>query len=387
MVTSSAPHVRIEALDALRGLVIVLMALDHVRGYFGPTPFSPVDPAHTEPLWYFTRWVTHVCAPSFVFLAGVSAYLYGQELGDRRRLTRFLWSRGLWLCFLEATLVSFAWTFSFRVVILQVIWALGASMLVLAAVARLPRGALIGISLIVIAGHNLLDGLTPDAWGPLAALWQALHEPGVLRIGGEAGFPIYLEYPLLPWIGVMTLGYALGPVLSDRAERQPFLWRAGAVLLALFLALRYPNLYGDPIPWFEQARGTVFTVLSFLNVTKYPPSLAYLAVTLGLSAWLLALCEHRAHRLSFLKVLGRVPLFFYLIHIPLIHALALLGAWWLFGQVPDAISVARKQFPAGYEPSLAVVYLVWLALLPPLYLVCRRYDRIKQARGGWLKYL
>jgi uncharacterized membrane protein len=366
-VTSAAvaARARLASIDALRGLVMVLMALDHVRDFFTDVRFDPLDLSQTTPALFLTRWITHLCAPTFIFLAGVSAYLLSLRVSPAE-LSRFLVTRGLWLILLEVTVVQFAWTFNFRYesgVFLQVIWAIGVSMLVLAAIARLSIATIATISVILIAGHNLLDGVTPDelrAWGPL---WSVLH------VSGPAPHVMVL-YPLIPWVGVMGLGFAMGTVfrLAPESRREMFI-RLGVVCLFVFVLLRAANGYGDPQPWNVQSDITL-TLLSFVNVHKYPPSLLYLLLTLGGGFLLLAAFESvRGRLMSILRTFGRVPLFFYVLHIALAHFAALIiGA------------------TTGF--ALPIVYLAWLLALLALYPTCRWFARIKSRRSDWwLSYL
>lgn len=379
---------RLVFIDALRGLVIVLMALDHVRDFFGPAPFDPLDLVHSTPGWFMTRYITHFCAPIFVFLAGVSAYLYGQTV-TRPALSRYLLTRGLWLILLEATLISLSWgALLGGVVVFQVMWALGMSMVVLAGLIWLPRSVIAIFALTLILGHNALDGWHAKDFGVWGWLWSLLHEPGFHGTGiGRSG--MFLLYPLFPWLGVMALGYLVAPVLQGEAGvRERNLLLAGALMLALMVALRAFNGYGDPQSWSVQARGSVYSALSFIHFQKYPPSLLYLCMTLGLGAWALAaMARISPSRLQGLLVYGRVPLFFYLIHLPLIHIGAHIWSLARYGQ-PAGWNQLRLPVPAGYEPSLLFVYAIWLLYLFGLFFACRWYGGVKQRHpGGWLRYL
>lgn len=385
-----APRPRLDFIDALRGLVIVLMALDHVRDFWGPTRFDPTDLTQTEPLWFFTRWVTHFCAPIFVFLAGAGAYFYGEHRGDRRALARFLCSRGLWLIALELTVVNLSWSFAFNTFLFgQVIWALGWSMIALAGLIYLPRPAIAVFALAMIGGHNLLDGLTPADFGVWHWLWAILHVQSGFRFGElNAGF--FVAYPLIPWIGVMAAGYVAADwIRNSAAQRVGQLVAAGLALWVLFLVLRLPNLYGEPVLWSEQARGLAFTIMSVLNVSKYPPSLQFLCITLGGAFLLLALFSRlEAGRLRWLVVFGRVPMFFYLLHLPLIHGLSSLYSWQRYGVVDWQLFGRGTNPPPGYEPSLLLVYGVWAGVVWGLYFACRWYAELKRRRDDWwLKYL
>lgn len=288
--TTTRP-LRLLGIDRLRGLVIVLMALDHVRDYYSPTMYAPEDLDQSSVELFLTRWITHFCAPVFVFLAGAGAWLYrcggGRDNGD---LGRFLAVRGLWLIALELVIINPSWDGNpFSFFLLQVIWAIGWSMLVLALLVQGPRWLPLAVGLVIVVGHNLLDPLTPAQFGAAAPLWTVLHEGGWLsreRFGG-----VLVAYPLLPWIGVMALGYGLAPWLAAGSDRRPGLFRVGLAMTALFVALRLSNLYGDGSTWSADPRGPLWSTLAALNVEKYPPSLLFVLMTLGPALMLLALLE------------------------------------------------------------------------------------------------
>ena len=374
---SPGPPARLAAIDQLRGLVMILMALDHTRDFFSNVPFDPLDLARTSPALFLTRWVTHFCAPTFVLLAGVSAYLYGARGRSRGQLARFLFTRGLWLIVLELTLVRFGWYFFDRpgFFLAQVIWAIGWSLVALAGLVWLPRWAVGGLGLALIAGHNLFDHTSAFQFGLPAWLWTVLHQPGSLR--PWPGLQLQILYPLIPWVGVLAAGFALGPVFQ-RPPRQRLRWLVGLGLAAClgFLALRLPNLYGDPFPWAPQST-TIFTVFSVLNVEKYPPSLLFLLITLGPALLALAGLERWAGPVArgvggLLTVYGRVPLLYYVVHLIVLHALAL-------------VLVQRRGLP-GY--ALPQVYLVWLIVVASLYPLCRWFAGLKQRHAAWwLAYL
>jgi uncharacterized membrane protein len=373
---------RVDSIDLLRGVIILLMALDHTRDFFGPSGINVrnVD----EPALFLTRWVTHFCAPIFIFLAGASAYLYGTRGRTLGEVSRFLLTRGLWLIVLEFTIVRLGWTFSVDLdfFVAQVIWAIGASMVALAGLVYLPRWTIAVAALVMIGGHNLLDFIRAENWGAAGPLWTILHQRGLLPLGG--GTKLYVLYPLVPWIGVMAAGYALGPVFKlDPTSRRRWLFGLGALTSAGFIVLRATNLYGDPAPWTAQD-GWLTTLLSFINCEKYPPSLLYLAMTLGPGLLLLRAFEHARGRLTHAIItFGRVPLFFYVLHIFVIHAFATALAWlvlgsagWLFGEPP-------MNRPANYSLSLPGVYLVWLCVMLALYPPCRWFASLKQHRREW----
>ena len=379
--TNANAYARIDSIDLVRGLIMVLMALDHVRDFFAPGGFNPRDA--TEPALFMTRWITHFCAPVFVLLAGTSAFLYGGRGRTTQELSRFLLTRGIWLVLMELTLVRLAWTFSFDLSYFfsQVIFAIGASMIALSALVFLPRRAIAVIALVLIAGHNLLDWVKADSLGAAAPLWNFLHEPALLQFGGVKWFAVY---PLIPWIGVMAAGYALGPLFTlERATRTRWLSGLGAVAVVGFVLLRASNVYGDPAPWQMQDDLTA-TILSFVNCEKYPPSLLYLAMTLGPALLVLAAVEHAKGPLArWITTYGRVPLFYYVAHVFVIHALAVIFAWtsgvatnWLFGPFP-----ADK--PAGYGLGLPGVYAIWLLVVVALYPPCRWFAAVKRRRSEW----
>jgi uncharacterized membrane protein len=381
-VSRVAGRVRLDSIDLLRGLVMVLMALDHTRDFFaagGPNPRDIADPA-----LFLTRWVTHFCAPTFIFLAGVSAFLYGERGRSVGQVSFFLLTRGLWLILIELTLMRVCWTFSFHinVFVMQVIWVTGASMVVLAGLVHLPRWAIATIGLAMIAGHNLLDGIDAEDLGYAAWLWTLLHQPGLIEIAPH--IKLFVLYNLVPWSGVMAAGYALGPVFRlDPASRRSFLIRTGAAVTAGFIVLRATNLYGDPAAWSVQA-SVLRTVLSFVDCEKYPPSLLFLMMTLGPALILLALFE-RAHGAiaGAITTFGRVPFFFYVVHVAFIHALAVGFAWITVGDIGWMFGSSLSQKPASYGLGLPGVYAVWLCVVAALYPPCRAFAALKQRRREW----
>ncbi|CAN5547520.1 DUF1624 domain-containing protein [soil metagenome] len=396
-VTPAGVRPRLDHLDLLRGAVIVLMAIDHVRDFFSHEvlSFQPTDLAQTYPALFFTRWITHFCAPVFAFLAGTGAFLSFSRGKTKADLARFLVTRGLWLVFLEETFLRFSWTFNFDLQYFDAatLWALGWSMVALSVLVFLPLRAIAAVALILIGGHNLLDGVRPEAFGVLGWLWRILHVEGPLPLGGDV--TLYIAYPLLPWIGVMAAGYAFGALMKKPREerRQNVLW-IGLAATAMFLILRAGNFYGDPQPWSVQ-KNTVFTILSFLNCQKYPPSLLYLLMTLGPALVVLAFLdrERLARATQPIIVFGRVPLFFYLLHFPLIHLLALVysfakygAAPWLFAG-PAAWNDELRVYPADFGFGLPGVYAVWILVVLMLYPACVWFSRVKQRRrDAWLSY-
>ena len=389
---------RLQSIDALRGLVMIIMALDHVRDFVSSAAmsFSPTNLARTTTALFLTRWVTHFCAPVFAFSAGVGAYLWLRRDRSKGQLSSFLVTRGLWLIVLELTVLRWILFFQFgwtnQLIILSVIWMLGLCMIVLAALIHVPTKWLAALSILVIAGHNLFDSVPPARFGRAAWLWDILHVQSVFPLHGAN---LLVAYPLIPWIAVMAAGYCFGPVLRwDSAQRQRFLIRLGIALSVAFVVLRAWNRYGDPAPWSAQ-HSALFTMLSFLNCTKYPPSLQFLLMTLGPALILLALLE----RLRFsenhpLIVFGRVPLFYFVVHMAVAHLFAiLLGTirygWKGFLLLPaPSMGSPAELFPPNYGYELWAVYAVWVAVVLMLYPVCRWYAGLKQRRHDWwLSYL
>jgi uncharacterized membrane protein len=390
--TPPAATARLDAIDLLRGIIVVIMALDHTRDYFGDLALNPTDIATTTTALFFTRWITHFCAPVFFLLTGTGAWFSGKRRGPGAN-SRHLLTRGLWLIVLEFTLLRFALQFNvdYKVTILTVLWGIGWAMVVLAFVSRLPLGAILTLGVVMIAGHNLLDGIQGESFGAFAPLWTFLHQQGFLLNTPE--HVILVAYPLIPWIGVTMVGYALGSVY-DRPleERVTFLRRTAAVLILGFLVLRGINLYGDPRPWMVmESVGKTF--LSFLNATKQAPSLLFLCMTLGPALLLLARFERGIPRwLRFALPYGKVPLFFFLAHFALIHLLAVVASWLRFGSIRGMFeSPTLDRFPIttpeGWYLGLPFVYLMWVVVVVLLYPACRWYARLRATgRHPWLSY-
>jgi uncharacterized membrane protein len=352
---------------------MIVMALDHTRDFFGGGGFNPRDV--TEPALFLTRWITHFCAPTFIFLAGVSAFLYGAER-KTSDVSRYLFTRGCWLVLLEFTIVRFGWTFSFKIdyLAIQVIFAIGLSMIACAALVHLPRWAIATVGLVLIAGHNSFDGVKAAQLGVAAPLWNILHQPAAIDLSGD--FKLIVLYPLVPWIGVMAAGYALGPLFRLKREtRVRRLFAVGALITVGFVFLRAINLYGDPTPW-SVHNGVLPTILSFMNCQKYPPSLLFLAMTLGPALMLLAVADGAQGIIAGWTItFGRVPLFYYVAHIYLLHASVVLFAWITIGR--DAYNLH------GHGLALAGIYAVWLATVILLYPLCAWYAAIKRRRTEW----
>jgi len=388
---------RISSIDFLRGIVIILMALDHVRMYFGEGTWytEPTDLSVTTPLLFFTRWITHFCAPVFVFLSGTSAYLSSMKRRDVGQTARFLLTRGLWLVFLELIVVNFAWTFditySFRII--QVIWAIGISMVVLSALVYLPEIWILGIGIAIIFSHNLLDGINVNGDKVSDLLWYTLHQYKFLVL--SSGNVINFVYPVLPWIGLMAVGYVFGALYKpefDPSKRRRILLQVGVISTLLFFILRGFNFYGELHSWDEQST-VIYSVLSFLNTTKYPPSLHFLLMTMGPAFILLAVSEGIQNRISKLIItLGRVPLFFYIVHLYFIHLLATL--WLVYqGQEWNAYVISADEIMSGrlgrFGLSLEAVYIIWILVVVALYPLCRWYQNYKEnhPEKRWLSYL
>ena len=383
---------RIESIDLLKGLVMVIMALDHVRDYFHISAyfFDPSDPTQSTLPIFFTRWITNFCAPAFSFLAGLSAFMVGRRKTSSE-LSGFLLKRGIWLIFIEITIITFGWHFDvqFRNIILQTIWQLGISMIVLAGLIHLPINVVLAFSCIVIFGHNLLDTIHFDN----NILWSFIH--GRSRFMFAEDHYIRQSYPLIPWIAVMSLGYCFGSLYNhsyDSIKRRRVLNGLGIGALVLFISLIVINKYGDPVRWTNY--GDVSrTLMSIFNVNKYPPSLLYLLMTLGPTFLFLANAEKLKGKLvDFFCVFGRVPFFYYIIHIYLIHFIALgvaefTGFGWQAMILP--MFVIRVEALKGFGSNLWVVYFLWIGIILLLYPLCRKFDSYKQNNKDkwWLSYL
>ena len=394
-VPGTAPaRVRIESVDVVRGVIMILMALDHTRDYFGDLAASPTNLATASAGLFMTRWITHLCAPVFFLLTGT-----GASLARRRRstaeLSRFLFTRGLWLIFLELVLfrcLILQFNFDYQVTVLTVLWALGWAMIVLSALVYLPPSAVATIGALVIVSHNLLDPVSASALGRLAPLWNVLHGPGVIFTDGR--HMLFAAYPLIPWVGVTAVGYGLGQVYRwDAARRRAFLLRLGLALTAAFLVLRAVNVYGDPNRWAVQAT-PLFTVLSFVNTTKYPPSLLFLLMTLGPALlFLRAVDERTPALLRPALIIGKVPMFYFLLHFLLIHLLTVVAALLRFGEVHWMFeSPSLDKFPITQPPGwplpLPAVWLIWMSIPMILYPLCRWFAGVRQRRTDWwLSYL
>ena len=387
---------RITSIDFLRGAIMIIMALDHVRDYLysGSFYYDPLDLDKTSGALFFTRWITHYCAPVFMLLAGTSAFIMSQKK-TKKELSAFLVKRGLWLVFLEMIVMNFGWNFNiqFPVFFFITIWALGISMIVLAALIHFPKKIILAFCIILVAGHNLLDGVhitgnTLPAFG-----WSLLHEQQFFTWHSKM---LLVGYPVIPWIGVMPLGYLMGAwyasgYSAEKRKKNLLIW--GTAAIVAFIILRYSNLYGDPVKWTTQ-KNPFFTFLSFINVNKYPPSLLYILITLGPSLLFLAVTEKlNGAVVKVVSVYGRVPMFYYILHIYVIHLVALVasavtpGQDWSIWLLKDPIWFTKDL--QGYGFSLPVAYLFWITIVAALYPLCKWYDRYKQEHKEkwWLSYL
>jgi uncharacterized membrane protein len=385
---------RIESIDMLRGIIMVIMALDHVRDYFHAFSIisDPLDLTKTSVAIFLTRWITHFCAPIFMLLTGTSAFLVGERKGTIA-LSKFLFTRGLFLIFLELTFINFAWNFNihFVEIDLLVLWSLGTSMIALSAMVYLPKKIILAVGIILVAGHNLLDNVHVSGKGVDAFAWSLLHEPGSFIYAGKTYF---VMYPIMPWIGTILLGYSMGNLYSknwDVAKRKKALLWLGSGAIIVFLLIRLINIYGDPVAWTKQP-DFFFTVLSFIKVNKYPPSLLYLLMTIGVALIFLAFSEKTPGRLGkIFTIFGRTAMFYYILHIYLIHLLAIIATNFCGHKWSDMIfdSFSNTEKLDGYGFSLGIVYLVWIIVIVILYPLCKWYDGYKSSHREkwWLSYL
>ena len=386
---------RIRSIDVTRGVAMVLMAIDHVRVYAGVPPGGP------QPAVFFTRWITNYVAPAFAFLSGTSAYLLGQKLGDRKALSRYLVTRGLILVVLELTIIRIAWTFNFdfgHYLLAGVIWMLGWCMVLLAAIIWLPIPAIGAFGVGVIALHNLMDFMSETTrsgleQSSLAWLWQILYFGGPIQLG-QNGPTLMVLYSIVPWIGVVAAGYAFGAVITLEARRRDRICLAiGASAIVLFLLLRTIDVYGDPRHWHVTEPTQMPTLFRFINTTKYPASLQFLLMTLGPAILLVPLAERARGKIGeIFATFGRVPMFYYLIHIPAIHLAAVIVSLvregnvepWLFANHP----MMNPPPPDGYMWRLSLLYAVFILVVAVLYFPCRWYARRKAtAPAPWMRYI
>jgi uncharacterized membrane protein len=394
---------RIQSIDILRGLVIVIMALDHVRDFFykadiGQAADAALNPTNLEttyPMLFFTRWVTHFCAPIFVFLAGASIYLMCLRK-PKKELSLFLIKRGAFLVILEVTIVTFGWTFNplYNVLVLQVIWAIGISMILLGLLIHLPYKIIFAIGFIIVAGHNVMDFPTVSAGlkGSLVADLFYFSNFSIYTLAPNHIFIIV--YAFLPWTGVMMLGFCFGKLFEpglQPKQRKKILLQLGLSIVIFFIFIRFINIYGDPVPWSIQPRGITYTILSFFNLNKYPPSLLFLCMTIGPGILFLAFIENIQNRFTaIMNTYGKVPMIFYVLHFYLIHSLVVVIFYLQGFGSPDIISPNNPFFfkPNGFGFGLWGVYTVWVIVIITLFPVCKKYGIFKNSHHQWwLSYL
>ena len=383
---------RIAAVDLLRGLIMIVMALDHTRDFFSNAAIDPTDPVHSWPALFFTRWITHLCAPGFVALAGTSVYLQRQRGRTHGEMAQKLVLRGLWLMFVDIVVVSFALFFTPHVHFLQVLYAIGGSMMLLAGLQFLPVRAVAAYGFVVVLLHNLLDTVQTDHLGGGKAAWELLVSTGFFINHGHMW--AFVMYPILPWSGVIALGYAFGTVVVlPAAQRRKRSMLLGSIALVLFAVLRATNAYGDPVAFHHLATATQ-TAMSFFEVTKYPPSLQYLCATLGVLLLLFALADYALERrwipraLGVVEIYGRVPFFYYVIHFYVLHLLAVIVLMIRMHTVHAPIEATALRGTASGSFGLPVVYLIWACVVAALYWPCRWFAGVKaRRRNWWLSYL
>lgn len=390
---------RIQSIDIVRGIAMVIMALDHVRDYFHvyANTDDPLNLATTTPLLFFTRWITHFCAPIFVFLSGTSIYLQSLRK-TKKELSVFLIKRGFWLIFVEVVIVAFAWTFlpALNIIPLGVIWSIGISMVLLGLLIHLPYKSILLLGFVIVFGHNLLD-IPESAPGFKAGFWWDLLHHGYFAPYQYADKHILLMiYPFVAWTGVMLLGYCAGVFFTTaytQEQRRKILLRTGLLLIGLFALLRFINIYGDPHPWQTQRTG-LLSFFSFINVWKYPPSLLYLCITIGPALLLLSFVEKMNNRFTnIMTVFGRTALFYYILHLYFIHLFATV-LFFIKGHTMQEAIASVEKLPflfvlPGEGFGLAGVYMVWAGLVLALYPLCKAYDSYKTSHKEkwWLSYL
>lgn len=386
---SVSPKFRIHSIDILRGVVMIIMALDHTRDFLHFN-IDPTDLQTTTPILFFTRWITHFCAPVFVFLSGTSAFLSGRKK-TKKQLSSFLLKRGLWLIVIELTVFNLFLTFdiTFGFLAIEVLSVIGFSMIILAGVINLPLPTIFFIGLIIVCGHNLLDTFDYIKPTQTPLWWGFLHQQSFFPYDHNRLFAIL--YPLLPWPGVMMLGYCLGSLYKkefDVKRRQKILLSTGILITLFFIILRFSNIYGDPSEW-QRQKTFVFTILSFLNTTKYPASLLFLSMTLGPAIILLSLLDRSKGKWSkVVSIYGRVPFFYFLVHFFIIHVICMV-LFFAKGHTLSEADTGFLHFKSSNDGlPLGVVYLIWITVVVAMYPLCKRYDRLKSShKKWWLSYL
>ncbi|UAY53543.1 DUF1624 domain-containing protein [Ferruginibacter albus] len=393
----TAVKTRVQSIDILRGIIMVIMALDHVRDYFHKTGMTndPLNLSTTTPALFFTRWITHFCAPIFVFLSGTSIYLVSTRK-TKKEVSSFLIKRGLWLVLIEVTLITLGWTFNpfYNAFVLQVIWVIGISMAIMGLLIWLPYNFLLILGLAFVFGHDLIDYAEAAHAGAYSFWWDLLHHGSFAAAHSlDKTHVIVTAYALIPWLGAMILGYCFGKLYSPGVNgsiRQKLLFRLGFCAILLFVIVRWINIYGDPRPWTTQ-QSFFYTFLDFIKVNKYPPSLMYLCMTIGTGMLMLALLENVKNKTTgFFNVFGRVPFFYYILHLYLIHLICVI-LFFTSGYTTQQISAPGQFFnfrPNNFGYSLPVVYLIWLIVIFLLYFPCRKYNQYKSThKHWWLSYL
>ena len=393
---TSAPNKRIETIDLLRGLIMIIMALDHTRDFFYKNALTgnPLDPGSTVPALYFTRWITHLCAPTFVFLSGLSAWLQSRRK-TKKELARFLITRGAWLIVVDLFVMSLGLTANiyYDFFILETLWSIGISMMILGLLIRLPFSLILSTGLVIFFGHNLLDFAEASRGGNVPFWWNLLHSRGLYRLWGNHS--LFVIYPFLPWTGLMLLGYCCGKLFTDVEQprrRQILLW-TGVTAIIFFISLRFANVYGDPTRWTSQ-KGGLQTFYSFMNVQKYPPSLLFLCATVGPGLIFLAIARNNNSRLStMIRIYGRVPFFYFIVHIYILHAVQIITYLARGHSVAEGMKnppgASFKFTSPGEGYSLFGVYCIWIAIVALMYPLCKWYDQYKKnhREKWWLSYL
>ena len=396
---SSTTVKRIDSIDVLRGIVMVIMAIDHVRDFVHDQAYTgdPLNVLTTTPVLYFTRWITHLCAPTFVFLSGLSIYLQSIRK-TKAELSSFLFKRGIWLIFVEFVLISLAMTFNpfYNLLVFQVIWSIGISMIILSLLSRLPYKIVLAVGLLIVLGHNSLDFWEAEPGFKAGFWWDLFHHGSFAIYPIKSDHSIAIMYPFVPWTGLMILGYCFGIFFTAKftsAKRKQILWWFGLSLLGFFGGLRAMNVYGDPHPWTAQTNG-FSTFLSFINVNKYPPSLAYMSVMIGIAMLGLAFLENLQNRMTNLfRTFGRTAFFYYIMHFYVAHLFAMILFFYNGHSMVDAWKAMQKLpflfLIPGEGVGLGGVYLLWILLIVGLYPLCKWYDGYKSAHKEkwWLSYL
>jgi uncharacterized membrane protein len=387
---------RIQSIDLLRGIIMIIMALDHTRDFFHKDGLmgDPLNPDTTNLALYGTRWITHFCAPTFVFLSGLSAWLQSQRK-TKKELSLFLITRGLWLILVDLLIMSFAFTADvhYSLFVLETLWSIGASMVILGLMIYLPFSIILATGLFIVLGHNLIDLAEKSRQTPVPLWWNLLHQPGVKPLGG--GHNLFILYPFLSWAGLMMLGYCCGKLFTDMEapKRNKILLWTGVSAILLFIVLRFINVYGNTAPWHKQETG-LKTFFAFMNVEKYPPSLLFLCATIGPMLIVLSLLKNTQGWLAkAVSVIGRVPLFYFVVHFYIIH-LAQVITYFVRGHsfaegLKDIPEVPFKFVAPGEGFSLGITYLIWIAVVVLMYPLCKWYDNYKTAHKEkkWLSYL